>query len=1007
MHLPRHHFLAAIAAFAFTATAANAATMSASPDAPPVTGEDIASYGSVTGTDKWWAENNAGAGSAKGQTFTTGNVNVRLKAITYQVTSTQQAQPTKTYAIRVGTFSGTDFTEIHSETATQTFAWNGGEYMTWTFDTPQLLSANTQYGIDIGMTSSTSAWQTGIPYLNMGGNDFAGGQRYTSGQFGVGDAEMHFDAGRDRIFHLDLEHPMTPSPESGESVPAGNVVLSWTNMDPNTGTDVWVDVWFGTDPGSLTKVEDAVQNLTTTTVNAPGADTYYWRVDSYLDGSATGPPVESSVFEFVVFDSDGDGFPDEYELANTDPPSPTALNPGDDLENGGAGDGLTNWEEFQLGTDPNNPDSDGDTLEDGPEVAGAGSRPPTDPTKADTDGDDLDDGVETNTGTWAGAGDTGTNPTNPDSDGDGLEDGDETNTGSFVDATDTGTSPLNANSDGDNATDWYEVAASFTDPTDSGEEPNVPYPLPDPDGSGGVTDQPVKVYIMSGQSNMVGFGRVNGDSPGTLATMTGEENKFPNLVDDSSGGWTVRNDVLYRGVVSAIGNAELDPGFGANGSSFGPELGFGHVMGYHHDEPVLLIKSSIGNRSLSWDCLPPGSPSFDYNGNTYAGYGQSPNSWPVGGSPSPFVWYAGKQYDDYFLDEADMGPPAWADATDYPQNCQVRHNGVVYISRDAHTSGAASEPGVGAQSSTHWNVYSFFNVTDILDNFGSEYPQWAAQGFEIAGFVWWQGHKDGGEQGSGTAGIHATRYEGNLVNFINEVRDYYENRYPANTVANAPFVVATCGFGGGATWSPGSSADAIWNGQMAVGDPAQHPEFAGTVASVDTRGYWRDSSVSPSGQGFHYNHNAETYLLTGDALGRAMVELQSGTVVDDYDTWAALYPGADLADPNADFDGDGLSNEEERVFGLDPTSSASLSPISVPLDSAAGTFTYTRRDPSLSGLGYTVWTSTTLDPGSWIEDTGAGQVPGSPDANGVEAVMVTISPALLGNPALYVQVRAQ
>ena len=41
-------------------------------------------------------------------------------------------------------------------------------------------------------------------------------------------------------------------------------------------------------------------------------------------------------------------------------------------------------------------------------------------------------------------------------------------------------------------------------------------------------------------------------------------------------------------------------------NSFGPELGFGHVMGWYHDEPVLLIKSSIGNRSLSWDCLPPG-----------------------------------------------------------------------------------------------------------------------------------------------------------------------------------------------------------------------------------------------------------------------------------------------------------------------------------------------------------------------------------------------------------------
>lgn len=42
---------------------------------------------------------------------------------------------------------------------------------------------------------------------------------------------------------------------------------------------------------------------------------------------------------------------------------------------------------------------------------------------------------------------------------------------------------------------------------------------------------------------------------------------------------------------------------------FGPELGFGSVMGWDHDEPVLLIKTSIGNRGLGYDVLPPGSVS--------------------------------------------------------------------------------------------------------------------------------------------------------------------------------------------------------------------------------------------------------------------------------------------------------------------------------------------------------------------------------------------------------------
>ncbi|NIP97377.1 MAG: hypothetical protein GWO24_29650, partial [Akkermansiaceae bacterium] len=62
-----------------------------------------------------------------------------------------------------------------------------------------------------------------------------------------------------------------------------------------------------------------------------------------------------------------------------------------------------------------------------------------------------------------------------------------------------------------------------------------------------------------------------------------------------------------------------------------------------------------------------------------------------------------------------------------------------------------------------------------------------------------------------------------------------------------------------------------WEAQMAVGDPEQHPEFAGNVASVDTRPFWRSRGESPTNTGYHYNHNAETYVLTGDALGRAMV----------------------------------------------------------------------------------------------------------------------------------------
>ena len=107
-----------------------------------------------------------------------------------------------------------------------------------------------------------------------------------------------------------------------------------------------------------------------------------------------------------------------------------------------------------------------------------------------------------------------------DTDADGLDDSVETNTGVYVSPTNTGTDPNNPDSDGDGAGDWYEVAASFTNPNSALHKPNIPYPLPAPDSSPPAANRPVKVFILSGQSNMVGQGNISPrGTAGTLETI--------------------------------------------------------------------------------------------------------------------------------------------------------------------------------------------------------------------------------------------------------------------------------------------------------------------------------------------------------------------------------------------------------------------------------------------------------------------------------------------------------
>lgn len=189
------------------------------------------------------------------------------------------------------------------------------------------------------------------------------------------------------------------------------------------------------------------------------------------------------------------------------------------------GDGLTNREEKQLGTDKHNADSDGDGLTDGAEVLTYKSNP----MKADTDGDGLKDGEEVNN--------SKTDPNKADTDGDGLNDGDE--------VTKTNTSPTKADSDGDSLNDGQEVNQYKTNPNKA-----------DTDGDGLSDGQEVNQYKTDPMKVDTDGGTV---SDGQEVT----NNTNPLVPSDDIPKKTLKVEVgkaiVLEGIVFKTGSADIEP----------------------------------------------------------------------------------------------------------------------------------------------------------------------------------------------------------------------------------------------------------------------------------------------------------------------------------------------------------------------------------------------------------------------------------------------------------------
>jgi hypothetical protein len=270
--------------------------------------------------------------------------------------------------------------------------------------------------------------------------------------------------------------PATPTTAAGFSQVGDAAANTWYNvwLVLNTVTNT-TDLYFNTSGNATTPttakffgggfrnsaVSDSLKSFLVRNNNAL---TTGYIDDLYIDLS--GENLSNPQFR----DADNDGLEDGWEelhgFSSTD-------NGNTDVVNGPNGnpdaDGMTNLQEFLNGTDPRNPDTDGDGLTDGAEFTGSSNLfdgKPTNPKAADSDGDGVSDFNENGTLNTQFA-NAPTDPNLADTDGDGLPDGYEllcNNPGTALNPNDDGTTVSaqgpSGDRDGDSLTNLSEYLAT-------------------------------------------------------------------------------------------------------------------------------------------------------------------------------------------------------------------------------------------------------------------------------------------------------------------------------------------------------------------------------------------------------------------------------------------------------------------------------------------------------------------------------------------------------------------
>jgi len=298
--------------------------------------------------------------------------------------------------------------------------------------------------------------------------------------------------------------------------------------------------------------------------------------------------------------------------------------------------------------------------------------------------------------------------------------------------------------------------------------------------------KPLKVFILAGQSNMQGHASVStfdslAADPKTaplLKEMRGPDGK-PRVCEKV---WITSVGCLgdaYSDLTEAKG--KLTTGFGAPEDKIGPEFTFGLTMEKRLNEPVLIIKTSWGGRSLHTDFRPPSAGPFVLAKETQELWDKHPKG-------------------AHGIPKAEDRPKFYAD--------KAAATGVYYREMIAH-------------------------VRKVLKDIKRVVPDYdAKQGYELTGFVWFQGFNDLVDSGvypnQDKAGGYDL-YADLLGHFIRDVRKDLK-------APKLPFVIGVMGIEG----LKGDKKGSMKHFREAQRKPTTLDEFKGNVVAVETAPFWDD-----------------------------------------------------------------------------------------------------------------------------------------------------------------------